>query len=80
VNRVVADAEVEHGGLCDGCADCGRRAARRPLAQEIREAAARPEPLTAAELEDNYACFATEDFNIGYRSFLEKKKPEFKGR
>jgi len=37
-------------------------------------------PLSAAELEDNYACFATEDFQTGYRSFLEKKKPVFKGR
>ena len=34
----------------------------------------------AALLDESYACFGTEDFRIGYRAFLEKKKPEFKGR
>jgi enoyl-CoA hydratase/carnithine racemase len=39
-----------------------------------------PRPLTAAEHAEGFACFDTEDFRIGYRAFLEKKKPEFKGR
>ena len=39
-----------------------------------------PRPLAPAELEDNYACFGTEDFQIGYRAFLAKAKPQFKGR
>ena len=39
-----------------------------------------PRPLTAAEHDEGFACFDTEDFRIGYRAFLDKKKPEFKGR
>jgi len=25
-------------------------------------------------------CFATEDFQIGYKAFLAKQKPQFKGK
>ena len=39
-----------------------------------------PRPLTAEEHDEGFACFDTEDFRIGYRAFLDKKKPEFKGR
>jgi enoyl-CoA hydratase len=39
-----------------------------------------PRPLTVAEHDESFACFDTEDFRIGYRAFLDKKKPEFKGR
>ncbi|MFQ6018155.1 MAG: enoyl-CoA hydratase/isomerase family protein [Kiloniellaceae bacterium] len=39
-----------------------------------------PAPLGAAELDEGYACFGTEDFRIGYRAFLEKTTPVFKGR
>jgi len=39
-----------------------------------------PRPLTATEHDEGFACFDTEDFRIGYRAFLDKKKPEFKGR
>jgi len=39
-----------------------------------------PAPLTAAELDLGYACYDTEDFRTGYRAFLAKTKPEFKGR
>ncbi len=37
-------------------------------------------PLTAQEIAEGYAAFGTEDFRVGYRAFLEKKKPEFRGR
>jgi enoyl-CoA hydratase len=37
-------------------------------------------PLGEAELEEGYACFETEDYRIGYRSFLAKEKPVFVGR
>lgn len=37
-------------------------------------------PLSQAELDESYDCFDTEDFGIGYKSFLTKIKPEFKGR
>ena len=80
VNRVVADTDVEQ----DVLATAKRIAAGAPLVARWHKKFVRrlldPRPLSATELEDNYACFATEDFNIGYRSFLEKKKPNFKGR
>ena len=80
VNRVVPDAEVE----ADVYATAKRIAAGAPLVARWHKQFVRrlldPKPLSAAELEDNYACFATEDFQTGYRSFLEKQKPVFKGR
>jgi len=39
-----------------------------------------PRPLTEAESDEGYLCYATEDFQIGYRSFLDKTKPAFEGR
>ena len=80
VNRVVPDAEVE----AEAMATARRIAEGAPLVarwhkQFIRRLA-RPEPLTPDELDEGFACYDTEDFQIGYRSFLEKKTPEFKGR
>jgi len=40
----------------------------------------RPVPLTPEELDEGYAAYETEDYRIGYRAFLAKRKPEFKGR
>jgi enoyl-CoA hydratase/carnithine racemase len=37
-------------------------------------------PLTAAELDECFDCFDTEDFRIGYAAFLAKKKPGFVGK
>ncbi|MCC6947901.1 MAG: enoyl-CoA hydratase/isomerase family protein [Bradyrhizobiaceae bacterium] len=80
VNRVVADAGVEQ----DVYATAARIAAGAPLVARWHKKFVRrlldPAPLSAAELEDNFACFATEDFQTGFRSFLDKKKPVFKGR
>ncbi|MGH1477151.1 MAG: enoyl-CoA hydratase/isomerase family protein [Geminicoccales bacterium] len=39
-----------------------------------------PKPLTKAEQNESFACFDTEDFQIGYQAFLAKKKPVFKGK
>ncbi len=36
--------------------------------------------LTAEEAELPFACFDTEDFQEGRRAFLEKRKPQFRGR
>jgi enoyl-CoA hydratase len=80
VNRVVPDGEVE----AEAYAAAKRVASGAPLVARWHKQFVRrlldPAPLSAAELEDNYACFATEDFQIGYRSFLDKTKPAFKGR
>jgi len=35
---------------------------------------------TAAELDEGFACYDTEDFRIGYKAFLDKVKPKFEGR
>ena len=37
-------------------------------------------PLTAAELDECFDCFDTEDFRIGYAAFLAKQKPAFVGK
>lgn len=80
VNRVVPDAEVE----TEAYAAAARIAEGAPLAARWHKKFVRrlldPAPLTETELEDNFACFGTEDFQIGYRSFLDKTKPVFKGR
>ncbi len=39
-----------------------------------------PTPLSPAERDAGFACFGTEDFRAGYQAFLDKVKPEFKGR
>jgi len=39
-----------------------------------------PAPLTAEEIDEGFAAYDTKDYRIGYEAFLDKKKPEFKGR
>ncbi|MEM7458548.1 MAG: enoyl-CoA hydratase/isomerase family protein [Pseudomonadota bacterium] len=39
-----------------------------------------PEPLTAADIDEHYLAFETEDYKRGYRAFLAKTKAEFVGR
>jgi enoyl-CoA hydratase/carnithine racemase len=80
VCRVVPDADVVE----EAYAAARRIADGAPLAARWHKRFVRrladPRPLTAAERDEGYACFDTEDFRIGYRAFLDKKKPEFKGR
>lgn len=80
VNRVVADGRVEPETY-----ETARRIAQgAPLvARWHKKFAARlrdPRPLSRAERSEEYACYETEDFRIGFRAFLDKKTPEFKGR
>lgn len=81
VTRVVADDEVEE----DAYATARRIAAGAPLVarwhkQFIHRLAVNPPPLTQAERDEGFACFGTEDYRIGYQAFLNKVKPEFKGK
>jgi enoyl-CoA hydratase/carnithine racemase len=80
VTRVVPDAvvETEARATARRIADGAPLVARwhKKFARRLRE----PHPLTAADLEEGYACYATEDFRIGRQAFLAKAKPEFKGR
>lgn len=77
VSRVVPDAEV----AAEARATAERIAEGAPLAARWHKKFARrlqdPKPLTAAELDECFDCFDTEDFRIGYAAFLAKKKPKF---
>jgi enoyl-CoA hydratase/carnithine racemase len=80
VTRVVEDATV-----IDEAYETARRIAEgAPLVarwhKKFAKRLADPHPLSEAELDEGYACFGTEDFRIGYRAFLAKQKPEFKGK
>ncbi len=80
VTRVVPDAEVE----AEARAAAQRIADGAPLVARWHKKFARrlrdPRPLTPAEYDEGFACFGTEDFQIGYQAFLAKQKPEFKGK
>jgi enoyl-CoA hydratase/carnithine racemase len=80
VSRVVADDRVEAEAL----AAAGRIAAGAPLVARWHKKFARrladPRPLTEAERDEGYACFDTEDYRIGFKAFLAKSKPQFKGK
>ena len=80
VNRVVADDQVEAEAL----ATAARIAAGAPLVARWHKKFARrladPRPLTEAERDEGYACFDTEDYRIGFKAFLAKARPEFKGK
>ncbi|MBM3599083.1 MAG: enoyl-CoA hydratase/isomerase family protein [Alphaproteobacteria bacterium] len=79
VNRVVPDAKVVE----EAYATASRIADGAPLVNRWhKKFAARlndPKPLSQAEMDEGYACFDTEDYRIGYRAFLQKRKPEFGG-
>jgi enoyl-CoA hydratase/carnithine racemase len=80
VTRVVPDADVAR----EAAATAQRIAEGAPLAARWHKKFARrladPRPLTAAEEDECFDCFDTEDFRIGYEAFLAKRKPRFGGR
>jgi enoyl-CoA hydratase len=80
VTRVVPDAKVEE----EAYATARRIAEGAPLVARWHKKFLRRleegRPLTEAELDEGFACYDTEDFREGYKAFLEKRKPEFKGK
>ncbi|HEX9278806.1 MAG TPA: enoyl-CoA hydratase-related protein [Casimicrobiaceae bacterium] len=80
VSRVVPDAEV----ASEAVATAERIAEGAPLVARWHKKFARrlddARPLTAAETDECFDCYDTEDFRIGYAAFLAKKKPVFTGR
>ena len=80
VNRVVGD-----GGVMDEARATAQRIAEgAPLAARWHKKFVRrladPRPLSEAEFDESYACFDTEDFREGVAAFLDKRKPQFKGK
>jgi enoyl-CoA hydratase/carnithine racemase len=80
VNRVVRDADVER----ETYALAERIAAGAPLVarwhkQFIDRLSVTPR-ISAAEWNEGFACFDTEDYRIGVKAFLQKTKPQFKGK
>jgi enoyl-CoA hydratase/carnithine racemase len=80
VTRVVADESV----AAEARATAQRIAEGAPLVARWHKRFARrladPRAITAAEHDECFDCFDTEDFRIGYAAFLAKRKPEFVGR
>ena len=80
VTRVVPDAEVAN----EARASARRIAEGAPLVARWHKQFARRllegRRIDAAEYDECFDCFDTEDFRIGYAAFLGKRKPEFVGR
>ncbi len=80
VSRVVPDAQVAEEAM----ATAQRIATGAPLVhrwhKKFLDRLANPVPLTDAELDEGFDCYDTNDFQIGYQAFLEKRKPKFTGR
>jgi enoyl-CoA hydratase len=81
LTRLVADDALEQ----EAYATARRIAEGAPLVarwhkQFVRRLTPQPAPLTPAEIEENFAYFNTEDYRIGYEAFINKKRPQFKGR
>ncbi|MGV7246539.1 enoyl-CoA hydratase/isomerase family protein [Caballeronia sp. M23-90] len=80
VTRVVPDDQV----TAETLTTARRIADGAPLVarwhKQFVKRAMNPAPLTDAERDEGFACFGTEDFRTGYQAFLDKVKPEFKGR
>jgi enoyl-CoA hydratase/carnithine racemase len=79
VTRVVPDHKVEEEALLSA----RRIAEGAPLVARWHKKFARrladPKPLSDAEYDEGFACFGTGDFRIGYKAFLAKETPDFKG-
>ena len=84
INRIVDDAEV----AAEAWATAQRIAAGAPLvnrwhkafANRIAEGTGPGNPLSETEVADGFACFDTQDFQTGFKAFLDKQKPDFKGK
>ena len=80
VNRVVSDSDVENEAyktaqlICDGAPKVARW--HKQFAKEIIKTG----KVTGKLNNMGYKCYDTEDFHIGYKSFLTKTKPRFKNK
>jgi len=79
VNRVVPDTAVE----AEAYATARRIADGAPLSNRYHKKFARrlldPRPLSKTEFDEGFATAASADYQEGYRAFIEKRKPNFRG-
>lgn len=79
VTRVVADDKVEE----EAYASARRIAQGAPLSNRYHKKFARrlldPRPLSAEEFAEGFATAGSEDYQEGYRAFIAKRKPNFRG-
>lgn len=80
LTRIVADEEVADAAM----QSAKTIAAGAPMVarwhKRFIKRLSDPTPLTAAEYDEGFQCFGTEDFQNGYKAFLAKETPEFKNR
>ena len=80
VTRVVPDDQVEKEAreTAQRIAEGAPLVARwhKKFVRRLRQGT----PLSQSEIDEGFACFGTEDFQIGYKAFLAKQQPEFIGK
>ena len=80
VTRVVADNQIEK----EVASTAKRIVEGAPLVarwhKKFINRLANPSPISEEEIDEGYRCFDSEDFKEGYRAFLNKTKPDFKGK
>ena len=80
VSRIVSDKDVESEAM----ATANRIADGAPLVhrwhRKFLNRLKDPVPIREDENREGFICFDTEDFTEGYKAFLDKHKPKFKGK
>ena len=80
VNKIVSDSDVEKEAYetAERIADGAPLVARwhKKFAKELSN----NEKITDKMNDQGFKCYDTEDFDIGYKSFLNKTKPKFKNK
>jgi len=81
LTRVVTDERLEEEcyAAARGIAE-GAPLVNRWHKQFVRRLTLQPAPLSASEIDENFAYFDTQDYRAGMKAFRAKKRPKFVGR